>query len=169
MTVRRVLVAGTVGAGKSTLVKTIAESGMVCTERIATDVAAQLKLTTTVAFDFSRVSLRPDLHLHVYGAPGQCRFSFMWELLLRQAHLCLVLVAAHRPDDDARTQQIIEFVQQRSPVPLVLGLTHLDCLAARPPASIRANFGADLPLFPVNPLDKSSVLNLLTDAAHLLD
>lgn len=169
MQTTRLLVAGTVGAGKSTFVQTIGEMGSISTEEIATDETATLKPTTTVALDFSCITL-PSGILHVYGAPGQYRFSFMWELLLQQAHLVLVLVAAHRPGDWARSQQIIAFMQQRSRLPFVIGLTHTDCSGALPAVAVLSALGypsdyTSRPLPPcitVNPLDRASVLDALS-------
>lgn len=168
METRRLLVAGTVGAGKSTFVRTIGEIGSISTEEIATDDAALLKPTTTVALDFSRVTL-PSGVLHVYGTPGQFRFSFMWELLLQRSHLLLILVAAHRPSDFVQSQQIITFMQQRSQVPLSIGLTHTDSPEALPPIAVLSALGiaaaAPSPRWmKINPLDRASVLDGLAIA-----
>jgi hypothetical protein len=180
MTVIRVIVAGTVGAGKSTFVQTVGEMGVVCTDRLATDETALLKPTTTVAFDFSRVHLSPDLSLHVYGTPGQYRFNFMWEILMQQAQLCLLLVAAHRPQDFESARKILAFIQQRSasrancaaPLPIVVGLTHTDCPNVSMPAAVMAALGYSNPyhqppLVTVNPHDKASVLQALTVSSGL--
>ncbi len=51
----RVVVTGSVGAGKSTLIRTISEIEVVDTDRQATDETALMKQKTTVAFDFGRV------------------------------------------------------------------------------------------------------------------
>ncbi|NEQ22901.1 MAG: GTPase [Microcoleus sp. SIO2G3] len=163
MPTRRLLVAGAVGAGKSTFVRTIGEMGSISTEEIATDETAALKPTTTVALDFSRVTL-PSGTLHVYGTPGQDRFSFMWELLLERSHLLLVLVAAHRPADWVQSQQLIAFLQQ-SRLPLAIGLTHIDCPEALPAAAVLSALGYPIgqspPCVTVNPLDRASVLAAL--------
>lgn len=165
MQTRCLLVAGTVGAGKSTFVQTIGAMGSISTEEIATDATAALKPTTTVALDFGCIDLPSGL-LHIYGTPGQHRFSFMWELLLQRAHLVLVLVAAHRPPDWEQSQQIIAFMQQRSCLPLVIGLTHTDCPEASPTAVVLSALGYTSGQFPqcvtVNPLDRVSVLDALS-------
>lgn len=167
---KRLLVAGAVGAGKTTFVQTIGElGGTVSTEEIATDETADLKSTTTVALDFSRIPLSTGV-LHVYGAPGQSRFSFMWELLLQRSNMLLLLVAAHRPQDFAQAQQILAFMQQSlqqetvQPIPTAIGLTHLDSAAALPQSTILSSLGYTdrQPLcIPINPLNRPSVLNAL--------
>ncbi|NJP12086.1 MAG: GTPase [Leptolyngbyaceae cyanobacterium RU_5_1] len=164
MNIKRLLVAGIVGAGKSSFVQTVGEMGTISTEQLATDETAALKPTTTVALDFSRVSL-PTGIVHVYGTPGQARFSFMWELLLQRAHLLLVLVPVHRPTDFVQSQQIIGFIQQRSPISPVIGFTHTDHTNALPPSTVLSALGYTTEPLPqvvtVNPLDRASVLNAL--------
>jgi signal recognition particle receptor subunit beta len=172
MKAMRLLVAGAVGAGKSTFVQTVNKMEAVSIDRIATDEAALLKQTTTVAFDFSCVALTPEITLRVYGIPGQYRFNFMWEILLQQAQLCLLLVAAHRPADLEQTRQILSFMSQRSQVPLLIGVTHLDCLETLAPQEIIVALGYEMsqhpPILTVDPHNQVSVHRALAAAANLL-
>jgi uncharacterized protein len=166
MHVKRLIVAGAVGAGKSTFVRTVSDIGVISTEEIATDETASLKPTTTVALDFNRVTL-PTGILHVYGTPGQFRFRFMGELLLQRADVVLVLVAAHRPNRFGQSRQILTFVQQQSTIPITIGFTHVDCPDALAPAQILDALGYSVTSFlwvSLNPLDRDSVLNALTIA-----
>ncbi|MBD0336983.1 MAG: ATP/GTP-binding protein, partial [Cyanobacteria bacterium Co-bin13] len=64
--------------------------------------------------------------LHLYGTPGQDRFDFMWDILIRKAHAYIVLVAAHRPHEFRYARRLLSFMQQRSQAPLIIGLTHQD-------------------------------------------
>src|SRR5437773_11276157 len=57
------------------------------------------KQTTTVAMDFGRVSLDADLILYLFGTPGQHRFWFMWDDLVRGAIGAVVLVDTRRLAD----------------------------------------------------------------------
>ncbi len=50
------------------------------------------KTTTTVAVDFGRITLDQDLILYLFGTPGQDRFWFMWDDLVRGAIGAIVLV-----------------------------------------------------------------------------
>lgn len=170
MTVMRLVVAGTVAAGKSTFVQTASEIGVVSTERIATDATADLKKTTTVAFDFSRVTLSSQQILHIYGTPGQYRFNFMWDILIQKAHACLLLVAAHRPEDIEPTRQILSFMRSRSQSPITIGLTHLDCLGSLSPDSMVKAWGYidrthPLPVVALDPHDRTSVFKTLETVA----
>lgn len=126
MEIMRLVVTGHVGAGKSTFIKSVSEIETVDTDRKATDETADLKQRTTVAFDFGRLQFGPEAALHLYGTPGQTRFDFMWDILIRQAHAYVLLVAAHRPGEFRHARQIVSFMNQRKQIPMIVGLTHTD-------------------------------------------
>jgi uncharacterized protein len=56
------------------------------------------KTTTTVAFDFGRVTLDESLVLYLFGTPGQPRFWPMWDDLSRGAIGALILVDSNHLD-----------------------------------------------------------------------
>lgn len=57
------------------------------------------KTTTTVAFDFGRISLNERVVLYLFGAPGQERFWFLWDRLFSGTLGAVVLVDTRRMDD----------------------------------------------------------------------
>lgn len=122
----RLVVTGPVGAGKSTFIRSVSEIEVVDTDRRATDATAEIKHRTTVAFDFGRLQFGPEMALHLYGTPGQSRFDFMWDILIRKAHAYIMLVAAHRPHEFRYARRLLHFMQERSQAPMILGLTHMD-------------------------------------------
>ncbi len=130
MEIMRLVVTGPVGAGKSTFIRSVSEITPVDTDRMATDETQLLKKKTTVAFDFGRLQFSPQMALHLYGTPGQSRFDFMWDILIQKAHAYMILVAAHRPSEFRYARRIINFMNQRAKIPMIIGLTHTDCPGA---------------------------------------
>ncbi|MBD2536131.1 ATP/GTP-binding protein [Nostoc flagelliforme FACHB-838] len=126
----RLIVTGTVGAGKSTFIRSISEIEVVDTDTRATDETALLKARTTVALDFGRLQFSPDMAVHLYGTPGQSRFDFMWDILIHKAEAYILLVAAHRPGEFRQARKILAFMNQRVNIPMIIGLTHTDCSGA---------------------------------------
>ncbi|MBD2103578.1 ATP/GTP-binding protein [Leptolyngbya sp. FACHB-261] len=170
MTVLRIVVTGTVGSGKTTFIRSISEIEVVDTDRTATDVTAQLKSQTTVALDFGRMTIPPGLSLHLYGTPGQPRFDFMWDILIRKAHAYVLLVAANRPDHFRLAHQILSFMQERSKRPMLIGLTHTDCpdCWTEEDLTLALGYGEQYPpVVIVNPTQPESVHAMLLKLTEL--
>ncbi len=162
MEIMRIVVTGPVGSGKSTFVRTISEIEVVDTSRKATDEVATLKQKTTVAMDFGRLQFGPNVALHLYGTPGQERFDFMWDILIRKAHAFVLLVSSHRPQDFRAARRISAFMRYRAKIPMVIGLSHADNPNAWPAEEIAIALGylspyGRPPMVPINALDPASV------------
>ena len=71
------------------------------------------KSTTTVAMDFGRITLAEDLVLYLFGTPGQKRFWFMWDDLVRGAIGAIVLVDTGRLDAAFAPARLLR-VQERA-------------------------------------------------------
>ncbi|WP_267876626.1 MULTISPECIES: ATP/GTP-binding protein [Moorena] len=170
----RVVVTGTVGAGKSTFVRTASNVEAVEIERKATDEILLLKKKTTVAFDFGSLTFGKNLNVHIYGTPGQSRFDFMWDILIREAHAYIVLVPVHRPSSLNHSRELLLFMKERVNVPMIIGLTHMDCPGAMTSEEIIRTLGYSNPhnqpaSVIVNPNQRTSVLEALVLLIDLLD
>jgi len=124
-----ILFAGPVGAGKSQAIGTISDIDFVDTDVCATDETLMLKDRTTVAMDMGVMHLDGGDKIRIYGAPGQVRFDFMWDILLEQARGLVLLIDHSRPDPikdlGFYLSQMCDRMRAR-PVPVVVGVTHMD-------------------------------------------
>ncbi|MET9777563.1 ATP/GTP-binding protein [Streptomyces sp. NPDC006367] len=103
----KIVVVGGFGVGKTTLVRSVSEIRPLNTEEVMTQAgvgvddtgAVTAKTTTTVAFDFGRITLNDRMVLYLFGAPGQERFWFLWDRLFSGTLGAVVLVDTRRMDD----------------------------------------------------------------------
>lgn len=103
----KIVVVGGFGVGKTTLVRSVSEIRPLNTEETMTQAgqdvddnsAVRDKSSTTVAFDFGRISLNAETVLYLFGAPGQERFWFLWDRLFAGTLGAVVLIDTRRLED----------------------------------------------------------------------
>ncbi|RGA01349.1 ATP/GTP-binding protein [Microbispora triticiradicis] len=103
----KIVIVGGFGAGKTTMVGSVSEIRPLSTEELMTQASVGIddasrvrtKSTTTVAFDFGRITLNESKVLYLFGAPGQQRFWFVWDQLFAGSLGAVVLVDARRLED----------------------------------------------------------------------
>lgn len=80
------------------------------------------KVSTTVALDFGRITISPELVLYLFGTPGQDRFWFMWDDLCSGALGAVVLADTRRLDASFAA---VDFFESRS-IPFAVGVNCFD-------------------------------------------
>lgn len=122
----KIVVLGTTGAGKTTLVATVSDSEHISTDVQNTD-AALSKEMTTVAIDYGDINLPNGDRIRLYGTPGQRRFSFIWPLILEGAGGAIVMVDGCCADIQCEVETYLSPLAGLSEfVPAVVAITRLD-------------------------------------------
>lgn len=124
----KIIVAGPVGAGKTTAINSLTDDNAFITDAAVSDeVTKKRKANTTVGMDFGVVRLNDNDVAHVYGTPGQQRFNFMWEILSEGAHGLILLFDNTRnyPFRDLKyfAESFADLIASRT---LIVGVTRSD-------------------------------------------
>jgi signal recognition particle receptor subunit beta len=143
----KIVVVGGFGVGKTTLVRSVSEIRPLTTEETMTQAGVgvddtagvERKTATTVAMDFGRISLNPELVLYLFGTPGQQRFWFLWNGLFEGALGAVVLVDTRRLEVSF---DVIGRLEERG-VPFVVAINTFPEAPAHPLEELRA--ALDLP------------------------
>ncbi|HET9383459.1 MAG TPA: ATP/GTP-binding protein [Streptomyces sp.] len=172
----KIVVAGGFGVGKTTLVSAVSEITPLQTEALMTEASEETddltatpeKLTTTVAMDFGRITLDDDLVLYLFGTPGQQRFWFMWDDLVRGAIGAVVMADTRRLTDCFPALDYFESYG----LPYVVAVNHFDGSERYEPEDVREalTIPAHIPVMIMDARRRIPVIEtLLALVGHALD
>ena len=165
----KVLIAGGFGVGKTTMVGSVSVVPPLRTEEVITTASegvddlsgVEQKTTTTVALDFGRITINPDLILYLFGTPGQDRFWFMWDELAEGALGAVVLADTRRLESCFAA---VDFFERRN-LPFVVGVNCFDGAYRYGTEEVRQalDVGTDVPLLLCDARERESTKQVLTN------
>lgn len=169
----KIIFAGPVGVGKTTAISTISDIPVVGTEAKATDATALLKANTTVAMDYGILQLDGGGKVHLYGTPGQERFSFMWEILTIGGIGLVLLIDNSREDPLADLAFYLDafksFIAKNG---VVIGVTRMEHHPRPGLYSFHTRLqqlGIHAPVLEVDPRERGDIKMLLLSLLAVLD
>jgi len=124
---QKIIFSGPVRSGKTTAIHSLSDIAPVSTNKLASDETAKLKKETTVAMDYGFHIMDNGSKIHLYGTPGQERFSFMWDVLAKNGTGLVLLFDNTRPDPKQDLALYIKaFADFIAETKLIIGVTHTE-------------------------------------------
>lgn len=118
----KIILTGTVGAGKTTAIGVVSETPPIVTDVVNSDPSVN-KALTTVGFDYGQLTLDNGERIRLYGTPGQERFRFVWQVISKGALGLIILTDNSRPDPLADLAIYLRgFAQELTRLPCVVGV-----------------------------------------------
>lgn len=168
----KIVISGGFGTGKTTFVSAVSEIMPLRTEALVTNASAgmdgreatPMKHTTTVEIDFGRITLDEDLVLYLVGTPGQRRFWFVWDDLVRGAIGAIILADVRRLQDSLAAA---DFFEARN-LPFLIAVNEFDGAPRRSTHAVRnaLTLPDHIPVITVDARDRHSAKAALIAATE---
>jgi len=160
----RIVLLGSMGIGKTTAIRTLCGELTVDCDVENLDRDGHSKATTTVGADFGVIDLGDGRELHIYGSPGQDRFSFVRDWLLTHAIAVILMVDIAEPGVIESTLALLAEAEASESAPVTV------VLVARPASddaidafsqTLAERCGWAVPALQADPRDRAQMLDVL--------
>ena len=162
---KKIIFAGPVGAGKTSSIQTVSDIPIVRTHAKASNIAAEQQPISTIAMDYGLIHLSENEKIHLYGTPGQERFGFMRDTLIKGTTGIILLLDNSRenPEKDFTffTQTYKDFIKKGD---VVMGVTKMDIVNKPTIQNYRSwieKLPIAMPVFSVDARERKDVSTLL--------
>ena len=164
----KVIFMGSMGAGKTTAIKQLSQTSVVSTEAKNNDLDRFNKSTTTVGLDYGIINIEEAI-IHLYGSPGQEKFSFVWTTLIKGCDGAIVLVNDEQKGALKEFEIYLEFLKSRKDnLPIVVGIGRINDkkFNIKPYEEMLERFLITCPIFLVDVRERKDCLFLLESITY---
>lgn len=149
----KIIITGTMGAGKTTAIAAVSEVPPIVTDVTNNDRSVDKELTT-VGFDYGLLTLDNGDRIRLFGTPGQERFRFVWSVIAKKALGLIILLDNSRPQPLADLSVYLDgFGAELKTMPCVVGVGRTESHPSPSVEDVSASLEAHGYVFPVLPVD----------------
>lgn len=149
---KKIVFVGSVGSGKSTMVRNLSSVPVITSEvGSTTDIG---KATTTVGIDYGYINLDEHSRISLYGVPGQRKFSFIWDHTCQGFWGLVILVRNNDHKSIQELDYLLDYFSIDKHSPLIVCLTHCDVIKSEQAKNMVQNTlfnrGLNVPVYSIN-------------------
>lgn len=149
---RKIVFVGSVGSGKSTIVRNLSSVPVITSEvGSTTDIG---KATTTVGIDYGYITLDEHSRISLYGVPGQRKFSFVWDHTCQGLWGLVILVRNNDHKSIRELDYLLDYFSIDEHSSLIVCLTHCDVIRSEQSKkmvqAILSERGLNVPVYSIN-------------------
>lgn len=155
---------GPEGSGKSTFIRSISEVAVLSSERdiydhTRTESSAR---TSAGAIDFGRITVAPDVQLHLFSAPTESE-ELIWDAITDGILGLVLIVDATRKETYPQGRDILERFRGFGSISSVVAVNKRDSADSADMEETRRilEIGDEVPVLPLNASDRESVKEVL--------
>lgn len=149
---KKVAFIGSVGSGKTTLIKNLSTIEILNTDVKSTqDIGKEM---TTVGMDYGEILVDNELKLGLYGVPGQRKFSFMWDFVKQGLWAVVILIKNNSNESISELDHLIDYFEINDQTPCLIAITHSDVVkgdtSKKQIKKVLDKYALNIPIYSIN-------------------